>query len=148
MKCKSCGAEIISISLPGNKTITCGADAVTYWLPKKDPIVELYTPNGEKLYGSLVGELKDAIGIGYVPHTCFFALETVCSYDGFTISKNGDKYYAKDEDGTREVTLVKSLAPCEYEDLSIEEILALCGDYDFSGELDDCSAYCFWKEID
>ena len=146
MKCKGCGAEVIRISLPGEKSIVCGANAVTYWLPTTDPISEIFTPNGERSYGSLTGKLKEAIGIGFVPHTCFFGMKIICSYDDFQISKCGDKYFAKDEGGTREVALVKSLEPYEYEDLSDEEILDKCKDYDFSGELDDFSWYCFWKE--
>lgn len=72
-KCKCCGAEIIRIKTMG-VTVVCDAAPVTYW-PIRDgaesvEVQQLYTPNGESPYGMLTGELKDAVGVGYIPHTC------------------------------------------------------------------------------
>lgn len=72
-KCKCCGAEIIRIKTMG-ATVACDAAPVTYW-PIRDgaepvEVQQLYTPNGESPYGMLTGELKDAVGVGYIPHTC------------------------------------------------------------------------------
>lgn len=71
--------------------------------------------------------------------------KVICSYDIFRIFYKDGKYYGEDEDGIREIELVKAVPFPEYEDLSEDEIFDLCDDYNFSGELDDCSAYCFWK---
>ena len=73
MKCKCCGAEIVRIKTMG-LTVACDAAPVTYW-PIRDgaeqtEIQQIYTPNGETPYGMLTGELQDAVGVGYIPHTC------------------------------------------------------------------------------
>lgn len=39
-------------------------------LLRDDGAQELLTPNGYMAYGNLTGELQDAVGIGYLPHTC------------------------------------------------------------------------------
>lgn len=79
MKRPDCGIEVKRIGLSSGGTLCCGADMVTYWEPTKEPISEIITPNGERLYGTLVGDLKDAVGIGYVPHTCL-AGKHKCGY--------------------------------------------------------------------
>ena len=71
--------------------------------------------------------------------------KVICSYDIFKIFYEDGKYYAENEEGIRKVELVKSVPFPEYEDLSDDEIFDLCDDYGFGGELDDRSAYCFWR---
>ena len=117
---------------------------------EKNNISEIKYKNTYKI-GRKIKDLNSLNKGDYVVHMAhsigiYNGIKTICSYDDFQISKCGDKYYVKDESGTREALLVMSLEPCEYEDLSDEEILDKCEDYDFSGELDDCSWYCFWKE--
>lgn len=68
-KCKCCGAEIIRIGTMGGQ-IVCDAAPITYWPVRDGTAQGLYTPNGENVYGNLTGELKDAVGVGYIPHTC------------------------------------------------------------------------------
>jgi len=67
-KCKHCGAEIIKIDTP-NGAVVCDADPTTYWV--NNPTTEIITPNGERIYCRLNGELEKAHGIGYLKHTCF-----------------------------------------------------------------------------
>lgn len=73
MKCKCCEAEIVRIKTMG-LTVACDAAPVTYWHVRdgaeQAEIQQLYTPNGESPYGMLTGELQDAVGVGYIPHTC------------------------------------------------------------------------------
>lgn len=71
MKCKHCGADIIRIVLGMGGKVVCNAAPVTYWAARDNDAVTIYTPNGERLYGNLTGDLNDAVGIGYRPHTCF-----------------------------------------------------------------------------
>ena len=74
-------------------------------------------------------------------------MKTICTYDDWSVFEREGRYYVTDEEGEREVTLIRSLAPEEYEDVDIFDILDMCDDYDYSGELDDCSAYCFWEVV-
>lgn len=70
-KCRGCGAEIIWIKTPAGKSMPCDAQAVTYWAKEGAP-GKVVTPNGEVISCEFTGELRDATGIGYVPHwyTC------------------------------------------------------------------------------
>lgn len=76
-------------------------------------------------------------------------MKMLCNYDDWSIYEHNNKHYIANEDGVFEVALVKYLSNEEYEDKAIEDILSMCdtNEYDYSGELDDCSAYCFWKEV-
>lgn len=70
MKCKCCGAEIIRIHKPGGPA-ACWAQPVTYWKAENGAVArEVLTPNGESIYGVMTGKVNEAIGIGYLPHTC------------------------------------------------------------------------------
>jgi len=69
MKCKHCGAEVIRIQTVGGPAV-CWASPVTYWPVRNGEAHELLTPNGISIYGNLTGDLKDAVGVGYLPHTC------------------------------------------------------------------------------
>jgi len=44
---------------------------------------ELLTPNGSSVYGNLTGELQDAVGIGYLPHTCHQMLLILQGHDSW-----------------------------------------------------------------
>lgn len=68
-KCKYCGAEIVRIKHMGG-TAVCWASPVTYWAVRDGDARTIYTPNGMTEQGTLTGNLRDAIGIGYLPHTC------------------------------------------------------------------------------
>lgn len=78
-KCKHCGAEIIRIRDSMGHIGVYDAEQVMYWSTHKkgggrrpaSEIVEIATPNGEHHYATLTGELNNAIGIGYLAHTCF-----------------------------------------------------------------------------
>lgn len=74
MKCKNCGREIIYIRTMG-RTVACDATPITYWpVPsgtEPGAVLGLLTPNGEDVCGALTGDLKDAVGIAYHPHTCY-----------------------------------------------------------------------------
>lgn len=49
----------------------------------------------------------------------------------------------------QEVEEIMRLKPEEYKDLTVFDIYALCKeDFDYAGELDDGSAFAFWKTID
>lgn len=69
MRCKHCGAEIIRIHTMGGPAI-CWASPITYWPIRDSDARELLMPNGNRVYGNLTGELQDAVGVGYLPHTC------------------------------------------------------------------------------
>lgn len=70
MKCKHCGREIIRIRTMSG-TAACDAAPITYWRHKGgSDAVGLITPNGIETYGALTGELQDAVGVAYHPHTC------------------------------------------------------------------------------
>ena len=69
MQCKHCGAEIIRIHTTGGPAV-CWASPITYWPVRDSEARELLTPNGNRVYGDLTGELKDAVGVGHLPHTC------------------------------------------------------------------------------
>jgi len=49
----------------------CWASPITYWPVRDNEARELLTPNGSSVYGNLTGGLQDAVGIGYLPHTCY-----------------------------------------------------------------------------
>lgn len=73
-------------------------------------------------------------------------MQVICDYDDFGIISHNNRFYAAScDNGIEELTLVKMLKPTEYESLEDSELLALCSDYDYSGELDTCSEYCFWR---
>ena len=70
MKCKHCGAEIVRIKTMGGPVV-CWASPTAYW-PVRDKYARtIYTPNGESLSGNLTGDPQKAVGIGYLPHTCY-----------------------------------------------------------------------------
>lgn len=58
MRCKHCGAEIIRIHTMGGLAV-CWASPITYWPVRDSDARELLTPNGNRVYGNLTGELKD-----------------------------------------------------------------------------------------
>lgn len=69
MKCKYCGAELVRIqTIEG--PVVCWASPVAYWPVRDRHARRLLTPNGETIYGNLIGDPQKAIGIGYLPHTC------------------------------------------------------------------------------
>ena len=69
MRCKHCGADTIRIHTMGGPAI-CWASPTTYWPVRDNEAQELLTPNGISVYGNLTGELQDAVGVGYLLHTC------------------------------------------------------------------------------
>lgn len=69
MRCKHCGAEITRIQTMGGPAV-CWAFPITYWPVRDNEARELLTPNGSSAYGNLTGELQDAVGAGYLPHSC------------------------------------------------------------------------------
>ena len=69
MRCKHCGAEIIRIHTMGGLAV-CWASPITYWPVRNNEAQGLLTRNGSNVYGNLTGELEDAVGVGYLPHTC------------------------------------------------------------------------------
>ncbi len=69
MRCKHCGAEIIRIHTMGGPAV-CWASPITYWPVRDNEARRLLTPNGNDVYGNLTGDLQDAVGVGYLPHTC------------------------------------------------------------------------------
>ena len=69
MRCNHCGAEIIRIHTMGGPAV-CWASPITYWPVRDREAQGLLTRNGSKVYGNLTGELEDAVGVGYLPHTC------------------------------------------------------------------------------
>ena len=69
MRCKHCGAEIIRIHTMGGLAV-CWASPTTYWSVRDSEAQGLLTRNGSNVYGNLTGELQDAVGVGYLPHTC------------------------------------------------------------------------------
>ncbi len=70
MRCKHCGAEVIRIQTMGGPAI-CWASPTTYWPVRDNEARELMMRNGSSIYGNLTGELQDAVGVGYLPHTCY-----------------------------------------------------------------------------
>lgn len=72
----------------------------------------------------------------------------ICVYDDFIIFEGDSETYVLDQNGLRQVKEVHSLCGEEYDNLSIEDILATCEvDYDYSGELDDVEEYIFWALV-
>lgn len=69
MKCKHCGAEIVRIRTMDGQEV-CWASTVTYWKIRDEYARKLYTLNGQTIYGNLNGILQNAVGVGYLPHTC------------------------------------------------------------------------------
>ena len=69
MRCKHCGAETIQIHTAGGPAI-CWASPITYWPVRDNEARELLIPNGNSVYGNLTGERQNAVGVGYIPHTC------------------------------------------------------------------------------
>lgn len=69
MRCKHCGAEIIRIRTMGGLAV-CWVSPTTYWPVRDREARELLAQNGGNVYGNLTGELQDAVGVGYLPHTC------------------------------------------------------------------------------
>lgn len=71
----------------------------------------------------------------------------ICTYREFYVITFLNRYWIFNPDGAEivEAELVTSLPPEIYDLLTDEDLLGSCSDYDFSGELDDGSAYCFWK---
>lgn len=67
-KCRKCGAEVVKIKLGDGRVATCDADERYYWL--ENPTTTIVTPNGEEIFASLQGELRDAHGIGRTVHIC------------------------------------------------------------------------------
>lgn len=79
------------------------------------------------------------------------AINDVCTYDDWCIFRSviTDKLWLRNNDGEEfEIKEVFRIDFPNYENKTIEEILdyPLCK-YDYSGELNDCSAYVFWKEV-
>lgn len=74
----------------------------------------------------------------------------VCEYNDFDVYQiNEDYFVITDKDGMnlRYAKLVKKLDYSVFAVTSIADLLEMCDDYDYSGELDDGSGYCFWKLI-
>ena len=69
MRCKHCGKEVIHIPATRGPAI-CWASPTTYWPARDNQAQELLTPNGNNVYGNLTGKRQDAVGVGYIPHTC------------------------------------------------------------------------------
>lgn len=66
--CRKCGSEVVKIKLGDGRVAVCDVEEKHYWL--KHPTVTVVTPNGEEIFASLQGELKDACGIGRTVHIC------------------------------------------------------------------------------
>lgn len=80
-------------------------------------------------------------------------MKTICSYDEWCITVNDDgTLTCHDQDNSRDIPVVEvyRLEPGAYETKDIADLEAACHaaghHFDCCGELDDCSAYCFWKQ--
>lgn len=71
MNCRRCGKKIIWIKTPGNKSMPCDPEPVTYWAVAGGHS-RIVTPNGHVIACELNGSPDKATGIGYIPHwaTC------------------------------------------------------------------------------
>lgn len=72
----------------------------------------------------------------------------ICDYGvDFQIYSNDKVMFVMEEDGNyfHKVIEVFRIPSPNFEPLTTEQLLDSCDDYDYSGELEDCSAYCFWK---
>lgn len=84
-------------------------------------------------------------------------LRLICDYEDFAIyihTLTGLLYcYNKETEEIKEVLEVYRIP--DWDEISTDEkiddvdIISMCtDDYDYSGELDDMSEYCFWKEVE
>lgn len=77
----------------------------------------------------------------------------LCEYDDWFIYEDmlGNifiQHTTDEDDGCDKLAEIFKIEFPNYETKSIEEILDMCPyNYDYSGELDDCSAYVFWEVI-
>lgn len=73
-------------------------------------------------------------------------MQVICYYDNFKICECNNCFFVFEEgEPVKRVTLVKEIKAGDYENMDILDLLQMCEDYDYSGELDDCLSYCFWK---
>lgn len=70
MKCEHCGIEVTYVQLPNGGNICCGENPIPYGNPTQEPICEFITPDGNRCYGSILSNKRNAVGIGFKPHTC------------------------------------------------------------------------------
>ena len=69
MKCDCCGAEIVRIDTMGGPVV-CWAPYTHYWPVRDEYARELLTSNGETVHGNMTGDIREAVGLAYLPHTC------------------------------------------------------------------------------
>lgn len=75
-------------------------------------------------------------------------MRTIGKYENWFVEEGNREYFVTQTgQSAKKVKLIKSLKPEEYQGKSIAEILSFCNEADFCGELNDRSAYCFWKII-
>lgn len=70
--CKSCGAAIVLIRMPGGKSMPCDATPVYYIAKPRSGVERIVTPNGEVIACVYTDDPSKATGTGFVPHwsTC------------------------------------------------------------------------------
>lgn len=68
VRCRKCGAPVVKISLGDGRKAVCDAEERLYWL--EHPSRTVVTPNGEEIFASLNGRLRDAHGLGRPVHQC------------------------------------------------------------------------------
>lgn len=74
--------------------------------------------------------------------------QCLCSYPDFEIwvRPSGQMFAFNCETKTKEsVKEVKRINFPDYDDLDTPTLIGACNDYDYCGELDDFTAYCYWK---
>ena len=75
-------------------------------------------------------------------------MKTICEYGNWFIAEDyGEYFVAQTGQPTKKLKLIRTLKPEEYRNKNLSELLAFCNEADFCGELNDRSAYCFWKVI-
>lgn len=72
-------------------------------------------------------------------------MNVICDYNDWCIySENSILfYYSREDNETYTAREVKRIE--DFNDYSLEELFNKCNNYDVCGELDDGSAYCYWK---
>ena len=74
----------------------------------------------------------------------------ICEYNDFSIiEKDGKLYYIDDNDEVHEVVEVLRIPSSAYDNGNVTDDELLTGrskiDFDICGELDDCSAFVYWR---
>ena len=70
----------------------------------------------------------------------------ICYYSDFEIwqKPNKDLFAIVD---CKHIPVKEVLRLEDFDDMTTEELIGSCDDYDYSGETEDMKHYCFWKVI-